>query len=436
MAFRLFVRFVDRVFIGLLFAVLFMQVSAAQDPANPPAPEPNSRINLYLDCNRCDSEYIRQEVTYINYVRDRQDADIHLLITTQTTGSGGTEYLLNFLSTGLFANTGTILTFSSSGTDTRDQRREGLKRTIEMGLMPALSQTPLWRNFRLGIEQGREGPEIPVVDPWKDWVFRIGVNGEIEGEQSQRTYEVGGNFSATKLSELWKVRVSFNGDYEERQFDIDDSTHTFTQRDGTISGLIARSLGDHWSVGVFGEANTSSFENTNLSMEFSPAIEYNLFPYSESSRREFRFTYRVNLRSFEYEELTILGETAEIRLHHSLGASYDIKQPWGSIDLSITGSQYLHDLGKYRVDLFTRIDFQIIRGLSFNVFGRVSRTQDQLYLSAEELDDTDIIVGFTDLATEWDYSLRAGVSYRFGSIFNNVVNSRFGSRGGGGGFRF
>ena len=52
---------------------------------------------------------------------------------------------------------------------------------------------------------------------------------------------------------------------------------------------MARSLGAHWSVGVFGEANTSSFENTDFSMEAAPALEYNLFPYSESTRREFRF---------------------------------------------------------------------------------------------------------------------------------------------------
>jgi len=419
-------------FLFLFLIGSFVQTSAAQDET-----EPNGRLNVFLDCNRCDQTFIRQEIDYINYVRDRQDADIHLFITTQNTGSGGTEYLLNFLAQGKYAETGTILTFSSSGTDTGDIRREGLKKTIEMGLIPALSQTPLWRSIRVNIDQERETAEAPVVDPWKSWVFRIGTDVEVDGESSQRSLELGGNFSATKTSENWKIRLSVDGEFEEQEFDIDDETQTFTSRDGTISGLIARSLGDHWSVGAFGEANTSSFENTDLSIEFSPAVEYNLFPYSESSRREFRFTYKLNLRSFEYSDTTIFNLTNETRLHQSLGASYEIQQPWGSANFSITGSHYLHDTGKYRIDLFTRFEIQIVRGLSFDVWGRVSRRQDQLYISKEELDPGEILVGFTELATEWDYSMRVGISYRFGSIFNNVVNSRFGSRhrgGGGGGF--
>jgi hypothetical protein len=35
------------------------------------------------------------------------------------------------------------------------------------------------------------------------------------------------------------------------------------------------------------------------------------------------------------------------------------------------------------------------------------------------------------LATSYSYSVYFGVSYTFGSIFNNVVNPRFGSSGGG-----
>jgi len=389
------------------------------------------RVNVYLDCNRCDRDFIRQEVDYVNYVRDRQDADIHLFITTQNTGSGGTEYELNFIASGRYADTGTILRYSSSGTDSDDQRREGLKRTIEIGLMPALSLTPLGSSIRLSVDRPETRVvQAPLVDPWRNWVFRIGTDAEVQGESSQRSLELGGNFSATKTTDEWKVRLSFNGDYERREYDINDETRVYTSEEGAISGMVANSLGNHWSIGAFGEANTSSFENTNFSMEYSPAIEYNLYPYSESSRREFRFTYHLNIRYFEYADTTIFNKTQETRLHQSLGASYEIQQPWGSANFSVTGSHYLHDTSKYRVDVFARFEIQIVRGLSFDVFGRVSRRQDQLYISKEELDEGDIYLGFTDLATEWDYSVRTGISYRFGSIFNNVVNSRFGNGGG------
>ncbi len=52
---------------------------------------------VFIDCWRCDRDYIRTEITYVNYVRDRKDADIHLLVTDQGTGSGGREYTLAFI---------------------------------------------------------------------------------------------------------------------------------------------------------------------------------------------------------------------------------------------------------------------------------------------------------------------------------------------------
>ncbi len=38
----------------------------------------------------CDMNYIRQEMPYINYVRDVKEAQVYMLVTRQSTGSGGT----------------------------------------------------------------------------------------------------------------------------------------------------------------------------------------------------------------------------------------------------------------------------------------------------------------------------------------------------------
>ena len=45
-------------------------------------------IDVYLDCERrtCDFDYIRREIRYVNYVRERTEAHIHLLVTTERTG--------------------------------------------------------------------------------------------------------------------------------------------------------------------------------------------------------------------------------------------------------------------------------------------------------------------------------------------------------------
>ena len=34
---------------------------------------------------------MRTEITFVSYVRDRTAADVHVLVTTQGTGGGGTE---------------------------------------------------------------------------------------------------------------------------------------------------------------------------------------------------------------------------------------------------------------------------------------------------------------------------------------------------------
>ena len=413
--------------------LLLVSESFAQDTGDSGA-SIRDKLNVYLDCNRCDRTFIRQEITYINYVRDRQDSDVHILITTQRTGSGGTEYELNFIGQGAFEKMGSTLTYSSSGTDTDDQRRRGLARTIVMGLVPAMSQTSMSDQLDVRVTRPQYLATAAVADKWNDWVFRVGVNGSGDGQQSRSSYNIGASASATRTTEDWKINISFNGNYRERRFEIDDNTEKFINRDGTFSTLVARSLGTRWAVGFFAVANTTSFENTEFAMEVAPALEYNLFPYTESSRREFRFTYRMNLRSFKYEEETIYGQTEETRLNQSIEASFEVNQPWGNVDASLEFSHYLHDFAKNRIDFFLRLEFQIVRGLSFNVFGRVSRTHDQLFLAAEDPTDSEILLNQLQLATSYNYRASVGLSYRFGSIFNNVVNSRFGSQGGGGGF--
>ena len=56
--------------------------------------ESNLGPKVFLDCNFCDITYIKQNVPYVNYVRDRKVADGHVLYIQQRTGSGGMEFRL------------------------------------------------------------------------------------------------------------------------------------------------------------------------------------------------------------------------------------------------------------------------------------------------------------------------------------------------------
>jgi len=42
---------------------------------------------VFLDCHDCDQDFIRGEIGYVNYVRDRGDADVHILSPARRTAA-------------------------------------------------------------------------------------------------------------------------------------------------------------------------------------------------------------------------------------------------------------------------------------------------------------------------------------------------------------
>jgi len=53
-------------------------------------------VKIFLDCMTCDMNYTRQEIPYINYVRDVHDAQIVILVAEQSAGGGGRQYTYTF----------------------------------------------------------------------------------------------------------------------------------------------------------------------------------------------------------------------------------------------------------------------------------------------------------------------------------------------------
>src|SRR5512136_1933366 len=83
-------------------------------------------LKVFLDCDSCDTEYIKTEITFVNYVRDRLEAQVHILITTQQTGGGGREYTLSFIGQNDCRDLNDVEKYFTSKTDTDDEVRKGL----------------------------------------------------------------------------------------------------------------------------------------------------------------------------------------------------------------------------------------------------------------------------------------------------------------------
>src|SRR5256714_8178802 len=94
-----------------------------------------SKLRVYLDCNVCDFDFLRTEITFVDYVRERQDAQVHILITWQETGGGGTEYTLTFIGQRDLAALADTLKYVAPPATTQDDLRHGLARMIKIGLV-------------------------------------------------------------------------------------------------------------------------------------------------------------------------------------------------------------------------------------------------------------------------------------------------------------
>jgi hypothetical protein len=418
------------VLVGLFF--LALRPVSAQNGANG-----TETLYVYLDCERsCDFDYIRRTIPYVNYIRDRVGADVHVLITSQSTGSGGRNYELQFIGLDELSEMRDLHTYTSDVNQTEAERRDGLTNAIASGLVRFLLTTDVGASIQVSvpIEEVHEAPDLldePQEDPWDYWVFRVSIDGDLEGEENEKEYRVNTRLSADRVTEGWKIGFSGRFNYRESKFDLSSGTVRSTRRDGSMFGQVVKSISDHWSAGITSWSNTSSQRNTDLSVSVSPTVEFAFFPYAESSTRDFRARYEINFRHNRYEELTVYNETEQTMMQNQLMVFGNFRQPWGSAGARLSLESYVTDFEQslfdlYNISLRTNMDVRIARGLSVNFNAEVSSVHDQIWLPQRQSDDEEILLGNAVLPTSFDYEFGFGFSYRFGSIYNNVVNPRFG----------
>ena len=421
-----------RLALALFACALPVTPASAQQPGFP-----GNAVGVFLDCHTwyCDFDHFRREITWVNWMRDRQDADIHVLVTQQETGGGGSALTLAFIGLRQYAGREDTLEYISDADDTEAEVRDGLTQTLKLGLVPFVSASPVGQRLGISYEAPPDaalaGPSA-TRDPWNYWVFELGIGGEMELESQQRFWEGEGSIRANRTTEAFKItlRGSYSGSREEFDFTDEDtgadttvvSTRTFLETDA----LATWSLTDHWSVGAMAEFDRISVINYDAAIQVGPAVEYNIYPWAESTRRQLTILYAIGVGIYEYARETIFLKTSEAHPIHQLEVSTEIRQPWGEVDASLEWFQYLHDVDLHRIELDAGVSIRIVRGLGFELYGSVARIRDQIYLPLEEATPEEVLTQQLARGTEFRTELHVGLSYRFGSKFNNVVNPRMG----------
>ncbi|NOZ60602.1 MAG: hypothetical protein GXO74_02875 [Calditrichaeota bacterium] len=378
---------------------------------------------IFLDCRRCDFDYVRTHVNFVNYVRDRNEAQVHVLVTTERNGSGGREYTFTFIGQKNFVGMNDTLKLATNQIHTKDEIRSMIVQKLKIGLARYAAQTPI--SDMLNISLQRNPRKEAIRDKWNYWVFNFDTDTDLNGEESRTRIALDGSVSADRVTPELKTHFSFHSEYRENRYDISGSIYKSITRSQRFFGMIVKSITDHWSVGGFTSVNSSIYSNTKLGVGIAPAIEYNYYPYSESTRHELRFLYLLGVAKNKYYEKTIYDKWSEKLMKQELSATFEIKDKWGSISTTLRGSHYFHDFSKNKLQFNTYFSLRLFEGLSLRVRGRISRIHDQLALSSEGASEEEILLHRKELATQYNYSISIGVGYTFGSIYSNVVNPRF-----------
>jgi hypothetical protein len=414
-----------RIFILIALTISFFK-GFSQETASQSDTLRKDALNVFMNA----SDYIRKEIPYVNYVRDIKDAGVYIISTIQRTGSGGSEFTFFLVGQNENAGMRDTISFVTSPDETQDEIRIKEVKTLKMGLMRYVAKTPLSKYMNISFSEPLS--ETVSSDKWNSWVFRASVNGWFQGQQTYKSSNINGNISAGRVTKDWKIDLRARYNYGIDKFEIDDDIIQSENNSKSISSLVVKSISDHWSYGGSMYLGSSSYSNLKISSTIMPGIEYDLFPYSESTRRQLRLLYSVGYNYVNYTDTTIYNKTKEGHFQHSFNVAYEVVQKWGSIDVSLNYSNYLHDWSKNNLSINGFIDLRIAKGISVNFGGGASLIHDQLGLVKGGATTEEVLLRRKELATQFEYFTMFGFSFTFGSIYNNVVNPRFGNSGGGG----
>lgn len=388
-----------------------------------------SAPRVFIDCNRCDINYIRDQIDYVNYVWDRTNADIHVLITRQHTGGGGREYTLAFLGLGQYRAKTDTLMFNTDQNMTDDEVRQRLVQMLEIGLLPYVAKTPM--RDRIALQVTSKTKTTEVTDNWDYWVFSLRLSGNLDGEASQNESDIYSRVEADRITPELKLNFNADGSFNEENYTYTDEetgeevdTRSIRKFWSFDAGVVP-SLTQHWSIASFLRVNSSTFSNIERAYSFSSGVEYNIFPYSDYNYREIRLQYRVGYLYNNYYKETIYGKLAEGHVRNSLRAILSFTQPWGEARAILEASAFLQDLERNRFEFDTDLEIRLIKGLSLDLNGNYSIINDQIQLEKGDLTPAEVLLRQRELATDFEYRIRIGFSYAFGSIYNNIVNPRF-----------
>jgi hypothetical protein len=382
---------------------------------------------VFLDAPGVDLAALQKGIAFVEWVAAAADAQVVVTLVSEPGPAGTPVEILTFRGQKEFLGDDESIPVPPPPPPMTEDRTVALNQTVKLGLMRYVGKTPVAK--RVDISLLDKVKPTAVADPWNFWVFSLGANGFFMGEETYTSRSLSASLSANRTTPDWKIRLSAGGSSFKSVFKYEGQEIESASDSRSFQGTVVRSLDDHWSVGGFLRVYSSTYSNYDVSVRFAPAVEFDLFPYSESTKRQLRFLYTFGFNLVRYSEETIFDKTRENLLSQKLEVALELNRKWGTMSVSLEGSHYLHDFRKNRLELGGEVSVRLFKGLSVNFDGGGSRIRDQLNLVKGGASFEEVILRRKQLATDYDYFFSVGLSLTFGSVRSNVVNPRFGSGG-------
>src|SRR5690606_23716095 len=117
-------------------AIATVVALAAAAPLSGQTPASDGPPAVFLDCSArgCDSQHFRNEIRFVNWVRDRTVADVYVLVTSLETGGGGESYRVTFDGLRRFEGDSTEIRFAADRDMTDAEERDLLTERLAQGL--------------------------------------------------------------------------------------------------------------------------------------------------------------------------------------------------------------------------------------------------------------------------------------------------------------
>jgi hypothetical protein len=406
------------IFFLLCPALIFSAGLSAQD-ARKGAP------TVFLDCQYgCDQQFLKTHLDYLNFVRDRNDADIFVQQTGISTGGGGSQLSLYFYGQRRFAGQNDTVLYNLGPQASESARREKMRQHLERGLLRYLLQTSV--ADRISFKVASPTTAVPNHDPWNFWTISINGNFSLNGQEILKTLGLQTGINARRVTQYDKTDLYANGNYNKTTLKYENNPEEIYESRGySAGGSQIMAIDNHWSYGFWGNVYQSLYSNVQFNGSLKAGLEYNFFPYSEATKRQLSLQYRIGPLYNRYFEETIFFKTKELLWSHNLSLTYNQLVPWGSFTAGVFSGNYLHDWSLNETSATAGLEFYLFRGFRLSLNGNYSIVHNQITLPRQGATKEDALLSIRQLKSGYNFSTGCYITYTFGSIYSNVVNPRF-----------